>query len=34
VEDYKAYLEHPIHVELVQTWRPKWKKSFIVDFAP
>ena len=34
VEDYKAYLEHPIHVELVQTWRSKWKKSFIVDFAP
>ena len=34
VEEYKAYLEHPIHVELVQTWRPKWKKSFIVDFAP
>jgi hypothetical protein len=34
VADYKAYLEHPVHVELVQTWRPKWKKSFIVDFAP
>lgn len=34
VDDYKAYLEHPIHQELVRTWRPKWRKSYIVDFAP
>jgi hypothetical protein len=34
VEDYRAYLEHPIHEELVRTWRPKWRKSYIVDFAP
>lgn len=34
VEDYKAYLEHPVHQELVKSWRPKWKRSYIVDFAP
>lgn len=34
VADYKAYLEHPVHQELVKTWRPKWKRSYIVDFAP
>ncbi|MEY5061410.1 MAG: Stress responsive Barrel Domain [Planctomycetota bacterium] len=34
VEDYKAYLAHPVHQQLVQTWRPKWKRSYIVDFAP
>lgn len=34
VDAYKAYLEHPLHQELVRTWRPKWKKSYIVDFAP
>jgi hypothetical protein len=34
VDDYKAYLEHPIHQELVREWRPKWRKSYIVDFAP
>lgn len=32
--DYKAYLEHPAHVELVRTWKPKWGRSYIVDFAP
>ncbi len=34
VDDYKAYLEHPIHTQLVATWRPKWRRSYIVDFAP
>ena len=34
VDDYKAYLEHPVHVQLVSTWRPKWRRSYIVDFAP
>lgn len=34
IEDYKAYLEHPIHQDLVREWRPKWRKSYIVDFAP
>ena len=34
VEDYTAYLEHPVHQQLVQAWRPKWKRAYIVDFAP
>lgn len=34
VDDYKAYLAHPVHQELVQVWRPKWKRAYIVDFAP
>ncbi len=34
IDAYKAYLEHPLHQELVRAWRPKWKKSYIVDFAP
>lgn len=34
VAGYRAYLEHPVHVELVQRWRPKWRRSYIVDFAP
>ena len=33
-DDYKAYLEHPVHVELVRTWKPRWRRSYIVDFAP
>lgn len=24
VEDYLAYLAHPLHVELVEDWRPRW----------
>ena len=34
VEDYQAYLAHPIHQELVAKWRPKWRRSYMVDFAP
>ena len=34
VDDYRAYLEHPVHQQLVQAWRPKWKRAYIVDFAP
>lgn len=32
--DYEAYLAHPIHQELVGKWRPRWRRSYIVDFAP
>ena len=34
VEGYKAYLAHPAHEQLVQKWRPRWRKAYIVDFAP
>lgn len=33
-QDYEAYLAHPIHQELVTKWRPRWRRSYIVDFAP
>ena len=33
VEDYKAYLDHPLHKQLVTEWRPKWRRSYIVDFG-
>lgn len=34
IEDYKGYLAHPAHEQLVQKWRPRWRKAYIVDFAP
>jgi len=34
VDDYKAYLADPLHLQLVQEWKPRWKRSYIVDFAP
>jgi hypothetical protein len=34
VEDYQAYLAHPVHQQLVAKWRPRWRRSYIVDFAP
>ena len=34
VEDYRRYLEDPRHLELVATWRSKWARSYIIDFAP
>lgn len=34
VDGYKEYLEHPIHKELIAKWRPKWRRSYMVDFAP
>lgn len=34
VAEYEAYLVHPLHQELVAKWRPKWRRSYIVDFAP
>ena len=34
IEGYKAYLAHPAHEQLVQKWRPRWRKAYIVDFAP
>lgn len=34
VDAYRAYLEDPLHVQLVQEWKPKWRKAAIFDFAP
>lgn len=34
VEDYRAYLADPLHEELVAKWRPRWRRAYIVDFAP
>jgi len=34
LDDYRAFLEDPAHQALVRTWRPRWKRSQIVDFAP
>jgi hypothetical protein len=34
VEDYRVFLEHPVHQQLVREWRSKWRRSYIVDFAP
>ena len=31
VEGYKAYLEHPSHLELVATWKPKWQGARLFD---
>jgi len=31
VEDYRAYLEHPLHVELVEDWRDRWAWVRIYD---
>jgi hypothetical protein len=28
---YRTYLEHPSHVELVTTWRPRWEWIRIYD---
>jgi hypothetical protein len=33
VEDYKAYLEHPRHMALVEKWKPRWKRSEMFDFG-
>jgi hypothetical protein len=24
VADYRSYVDHPVHVEVVQKWRPRW----------
>lgn len=29
--DYRAYLEHPLHVGLVESWRPHWTDVRIFD---
>ena len=34
IADDQAYLDHPVHQELLRSWRPKWKRSSIVDFVP
>lgn len=31
---YRAYLAHPLHEQLAQKWRPRWRRAYIVDFAP
>lgn len=33
IEAYRAYLDHPAHLELVRTWRPKWRRATMYDFA-
>ncbi len=30
-EDYREYLEHPLHVELVNDWRERWDRVRIYD---
>jgi len=30
-EAYRTYLEHPRHVELVETWKPRWSGATIHD---
>ena len=32
VDDYRRYLDHPSHLELVQTWKPRWRRATIYDF--
>lgn len=34
VDAYRAYLVDPLHVRLVEEWKPRWKRAFIVDFSP
>lgn len=34
VDDYRAWLASSEHRELVRTWKPRWSRSTIVDFAP
>jgi len=31
IEGYRAYLEHPLHEELVATWKPRWRDARIFD---
>jgi len=33
IDDYRRYLEHPAHLELVRTWKPKWRRATIYDFG-
>jgi hypothetical protein len=33
VDDYRAYLDHPRHKALVETWKPRWKRSEMFDFG-
>jgi hypothetical protein len=30
-EAYRTYLEHPQHIELVETWKPRWSGATIYD---
>jgi len=30
-EAYRTYLEHPQHLELVETWKPRWSGATIYD---
>jgi len=29
--DYRAYIEHPAHVALVEKWRPRWESIRVYD---
>ena len=31
IAGYKAYLEHPLHVKLVEKWKPKWSSVRMFD---
>ena len=34
VDAYRAWLASPAHRDLVRTWKPRWSRATIVDFAP
>lgn len=31
MSDYRAYLAHPLHEELVAEWHPRWRTARIFD---
>ncbi len=32
-EDYRAYVEHPAHVALVEKWKPRWESIRVYDIG-
>lgn len=32
-EDYRAYIEHPRHVALVEKWKPRWDSIRVYDIG-
>lgn len=32
-EDYRRYVDHPVHVRLVGTWKPRWRSIVVRDFG-
>ena len=32
-EDYRAYVEHPAHVALVEKWKPRWDSIRVYDIG-